>query len=270
MARNRRRGGGTVDPDHGGHAPGDAIPAVGIEPFGIAQRAPFPAADISNANRCEFAPGDRVQVQQVAVAPAGESRFELIRKSLRHLLPHLVGPRADGRAQPGQQVAGCSTQGADRGLQDPCGQSSPARVCNADPVARAIAENHRQAVRRQHRADPAGPEGHQSIAFLFPAHRSAVLDNAAAMNLAQPLDRCRKRPFQPGAVHRHPAPIVAAPPAQVQAGPGASADAAHPARAKRADIRRRRPAGPYPAVAHAGLLRSTASNSWKSSGSGAS
>ena len=63
------------------------------------------------------------------------------------------GARSDRRAEPGDEFARLAVERRNRRLDDAGGEPAPARVRDADAIARAARQEDRQAVGDQHRAD---------------------------------------------------------------------------------------------------------------------
>jgi hypothetical protein len=159
-----------LQPDQGRHSPGwplRAVAPVRIETRGVGVRAPLAAVDPCHPERLEALPRE---ARQVALPAAGRARRKAHRcigrrrkAGVAHFRADLVGVLADARPDPGQHLFRRRLQRRERGLEDTRRQAAPAGVGDADAPAVRAAEQHRQAVRRQHRQHPPGSPGRGAV-----------------------------------------------------------------------------------------------------------
>ena len=105
-------------------------------------------------------------------------------EDLAHVIAHLERVRPDGGPHPGQDVSRCRPHRSDCGFQHAASQAAPAGMGGSHDAAGTVAEQHRQAVRSQHRADLPGFACERRVGFgirLVPE-----LDHPGAVHLPEP------------------------------------------------------------------------------------
>ncbi len=106
-----------------------------------------------------------------------------------HFLADLEVPLADARSNPSPKVTGIDCKGADSCLDHPCPKSPPARVCDGDSLTCLIREQHRKAIRDQHRKDTSGLARHRRIPwrrYFGRGCRAVGIDDLDAVLLGEP------------------------------------------------------------------------------------
>ena len=130
--------------------------------------------------------------------------------------------RPDARSDVGDDVSRGHTHGLHDVFDDSRCKPAPARVGDPHALARAIAEEDRQAVGSHHRADRAWALRHDSIGFCVWCGSRRV-DHGRTVHLLHPCGLVWQACPQNGAVTRHATRIIANSHAQIEAGefPGA-------------------------------------------------
>jgi len=104
-------------PDHTGHASGHSIPAVGEEPFTVAECTKMAAINRGDSQLSQYAPGYPIKVQQPRFTVFPETISLFFRKSLPDVITYCVNSWANGRSEPGHDFCRRFLHVPDGGLQ---------------------------------------------------------------------------------------------------------------------------------------------------------
>ena len=188
-------------------------------------------------------------------------------EDLAHVIAHLERVRTDGGPHPGQDVSRCHPHHSDRGFQHAASQAAPAGMGGSHDAAGAVAEQHRQAVRSQHRADLPGFARERRIGFGI--RLASELDHPGAVYLPEPTRLRGQLLAKVRTVGGDVIRIVADMVAEIEAGPGGPAHAAGAGGQETLDPRGCGPVGDDQVhLTQSVFARSAARSEAKSGGSG--
>ena len=208
----------------------------------------FPTIDGCDALFFEEDTGGTVEVQSpMPLLCRGEDLYEIGlmgHKGGMDFLTDFISRRADGWAKPGQDLRRRAPHCIETRLNDALAKPPPATVERCDPRALPVAEQERQAVRREHCTHYGRVGAATSIRFWV-MYRCDRVDHKVTMDLSEPDRLCGK-----GQMLQKPPPIdanifltISHMIRQIQAGIRRRASAAQAGGGPRSDPGWRRPVG---------------------------
>jgi hypothetical protein len=190
-----------LTPYQGRHPTGPLVTSVREESDRIGGRAPFPAIDLSDAERREPLPRKRRQIALPSTLGVSlESRLDgpwrprvarrTGQKGLSNLVAHLEVRGSDGGAEPSDEIRGCPRHRRDRRLEHSGREASPPGMGGTQHPTVTTRKKHRQAIGHLDGEHDARGARHDRIR---PRPRSALgagtlidLDDIFSVNLIEP------------------------------------------------------------------------------------